>query len=57
MHLSNLTDNENFCTITSAPDNSASLRTIERLGVSFIDEVAVPSHDPYYQQGSRIKRR
>src|SRR5215471_12203507 len=32
--------------ITCDPDNEASRRTIERLGASFIDEVAVPAHDP-----------
>jgi tagatose 1,6-diphosphate aldolase len=44
-------------TITCDPDNSASIRTIERLGASFVDEVTVPSHDPQYQRGSRSKRR
>jgi tagatose 1,6-diphosphate aldolase len=43
--------------ITCDPDNEASRRTIERLGASFIDEVAVPAHDPHYQSGSRRKRR
>ncbi len=43
--------------ITCNPDNLASIRTIERLGASFIDEVAVPPHDPGYQRGSRRKRR
>ena len=44
-------------TITCDPDNVASLRTIERLGAGFSDEVPVPMHDPHYQRGSRIKRR
>ena len=44
-------------TITCDPDNLASRRTIERLGAEFVDEVAVPPHDPHYQRGSRIKRR
>ncbi|HVR34584.1 MAG TPA: GNAT family N-acetyltransferase [Methylomirabilota bacterium] len=44
-------------TITCDPDNIASRRMIERLGAEFIDEVAVPSHDPHYQRGSRSKRR
>lgn len=39
------------------PDNHASMRIIERLGASFVDEVAVPPHDPHYQRGSRSKRR
>ncbi len=43
--------------ITSDPDNHASIRTIERLGAAFIDEVPVPPHDPHYQRGSRTKRR
>ncbi len=44
-------------TITCDPDNHASMRTIERLGARFVDEVAVPPHDPQYQRGSRSKRR
>ena len=43
--------------ITCDPDNQASRRTIERLGASFMDEVAVPPNDPHYQGGSRRKRR
>jgi tagatose 1,6-diphosphate aldolase len=43
--------------ITSDPDNHASIRTIERLGASFVDEVDVPLHDPQYQRGSRRKKR
>jgi tagatose 1,6-diphosphate aldolase len=43
--------------ITSDPDNHASLRTIERLGAVFINEVPVPPYDPHYQRGSRTKRR
>ena len=44
-------------TITCDPDNVASVRTIERLGAKFTDEVSVPAHDPHYQRGSRRKRR
>jgi predicted acetyltransferase len=44
-------------TITCDPDNLASRRTIERLGASFLDEVAVPPQDPHYERGSRRKRR
>ena len=44
-------------TITCDPDNLASRRTIARLGAQFVDEVAVPIHDPHYQRGSRTKRR
>ena len=43
--------------ITCDPDNTASRRTIESLGAQWIDEVAVPPHDPHYQRGSRFKRR
>lgn len=43
--------------ITCDPDNLASRRTIERLGASFTDEIAVPEGDPHYQRGSRLKRR
>src|SRR5207245_3264378 len=38
-------------TLTCDPDNLASMRTIERLGARFVDEVAVPQHDPHYQRG------
>ena len=44
-------------TITCDPDNLASIRTIERLGARFIDEVPIPAHDPHYKRGSRSKRR
>lgn len=44
-------------TITCDPDNFASIKTIERLGARFIDEVPVPPHEPQYLRGSRIKRR
>ena len=43
--------------LTSDPDNLASIRTIEKLGANFMDEVAVPPHDPHYQRGSRFKKR
>jgi tagatose 1,6-diphosphate aldolase len=43
--------------LTCDPDNPASIRTIERLGAGFIDEVAVPPHDPHYERGSRSKKR
>jgi predicted acetyltransferase len=42
---------------TCDPDNFASIRTIEKLGAKFIEQVAVPAHDPLYERGSRIKRR
>jgi predicted acetyltransferase len=44
-------------TITCDPDNLASIRTIERLGASFADEVPIPPHDPHFQRGSCSKRR
>jgi predicted acetyltransferase len=44
-------------TITSDPNNPASIRTIEHLGASIVDEIAVPPHDPHYQSGSRSKKR
>ena len=43
--------------ITCDPDNRASLRTIERLGAGFVDEIPVPPHDPQYQRGARSKKR
>src|SRR5215470_7743258 len=43
-------------TITCDADNIASIRTIERLGAGFTDEVPVPVHDPHYKRGSRSKR-
>ncbi len=43
--------------ITCNPDNHPSRKTIEKLGATFINEVAVPAHDIVYQQGARWKRR
>lgn len=43
--------------ITTDPDNAASLRTIEKLGAVFLEEIPVPPHDPQYRGGSRRKRR
>lgn len=43
--------------ITCDPDNTPSMRTIERLGVLFLGEVDVPPEDPQYASGSRRKRR
>jgi tagatose 1,6-diphosphate aldolase len=42
-------------TITCDPDNFASIKTIDRLGAEFVDEVPVPPHEPQFL--SRIKRR
>lgn len=43
--------------ITVDPDNIPSLRTIERIGAVFVDEVEVPKNDPHFARGSRRKRR
>jgi tagatose 1,6-diphosphate aldolase len=43
--------------ITADPDNSASVRTIERLGAVFLDEIDVPENDPHFAHGARVKRR
>ncbi len=44
-------------TLTCDPGNAPSRRTIERLGATFVDEVAVPPGDPHYARGSRTKLR
>lgn len=43
--------------ITADPDNLPSLRTIERIGAVFLDEIDVPEGDPHYVRGSRRKKR
>jgi predicted acetyltransferase len=43
--------------LTSDPNNQPSVRTIEKLGAEFLDEVDVPPHEPAYQRGERRKRR
>jgi predicted acetyltransferase len=43
--------------LTCNPDNFASIRTIEKLGAQFIEEVSVAEGDPQYQSGNRRKRR
>lgn len=43
--------------ITTDSDNIASIKTIERIGAIFMDEVDVPKADPHYARGSRRKRR
>ena len=43
--------------ITTDPDNIASIRTIERIGATYLDEVDVPQNDPHYLRGSKRKRR
>jgi predicted acetyltransferase len=43
--------------LTTDPDNVPSIRTIEKLGATFLDEVAVPEDDPHALRGSLRKRR
>lgn len=43
--------------ITVDPDNFPSIRTIEKIGATFLDEVDVPQDDPHYLRGSVRKRR
>ena len=43
--------------ITTDPDNFPSIRTIERIGATFLDEVDVPPDDPHFTRGSVRKRR
>lgn len=43
--------------ITVDPDNIASIRSIERIGGRFVDEVDVPEGDPHHERGSHRKKR
>lgn len=43
--------------VTADPDNEPSLKTIERIGAKFLDEVNVPLSDPHYARGSIRMRR
>jgi predicted acetyltransferase len=43
--------------LTSNPENAPSIRIIEKLGASFINEVKVPVDDPAFVKGARRKRR
>jgi tagatose 1,6-diphosphate aldolase len=43
--------------ITCNPDNFASRRTCERLGMRLVDTVPVPDTDPLYARGDRLKCR
>ena len=47
----------NALIFTVDPQNHPSLRTIEKLGASFINEVDVPPSEPAYERGERRKRR
>ena len=43
--------------LTADPNNEASLRVLEKLGATFIEELEVPADDPSYASGARRKRR
>lgn len=43
--------------VTSDPNNTASLRTIEKLGAVLSNRVVVPSDDPSFANGAREKLR
>ena len=43
--------------ITADPDNAPSIRTMEKLGAEFLDEVDLTPDDPHYQRGSTRKQR
>ncbi len=43
--------------ITVDPDNVPSIRTLERIGAVFVDEVDVPEGDPHFMRGAYRKRR
>lgn len=43
--------------LTVDPENTPSIRVIERLGAIFIEEVVVPEDDPAYEKGARRKKR
>ena len=43
--------------ITCNPDNIASIKTIERIGGVFVDEVDVPEHEPQFAKGNTRKKR
>lgn len=46
----------NFLTITVNPENIPSIKTIEKLKVTFIHELRVPTSESLYEQGDRYKR-
>jgi predicted acetyltransferase len=43
--------------LTVDPDNTPSIRIIEKLGAIFINEIDVPLDDPAYAKGARRKKR
>lgn len=43
--------------LTVDPDNTQSIRVIEKLGAIFVEEVVVPEDGPAYANGARRKKR
>lgn len=43
--------------LTVDPQNVPSIRIIERLGATFLDQVDVPADDPAFEKGARTKLR
>ncbi|ADZ93098.1 GNAT family N-acetyltransferase [Marinomonas mediterranea] len=43
--------------LTSDPENRPSLKTIEKLGARYLEEIEVPPDDPSYKSGSLRKKR
>jgi predicted acetyltransferase len=43
--------------ITCHPANTASRKTIEKIGGQYVDTVRIPEHECAYQNGERLKRR
>ena len=43
--------------LTSDPSNAPSIRTLEKLGAEYLDEVDVSADDPAYGAGARQKKR
>lgn len=43
--------------LTSDPENSSSIKIIEKLNAKFLNEIMVPKQDPSYQNGSKRKKR
>ncbi len=43
--------------LTADPKNHQSIRTIEKLGACFLNEIEVPLTDPAYKSGARNKKR
>ncbi|MEI7931840.1 MAG: GNAT family N-acetyltransferase [Alphaproteobacteria bacterium] len=43
--------------ISCNPDNEPSIRTIERLGATYVDTINLPPDNRYFDRGERQKRR